>query len=507
MTNQATLRTQSSLTASQPIVLGQGGGTLEVASGTLILNGSIQRQSGVKANLYKAGKGTLQLDCTNTYDTLYLNDGTVYDFGDKHFTGKVIVLGNATLQYNNSIYTNNSDNARFVVPEGKTATLYPDGRCDYTGALTGGGTLNLWATWVRCPFQGDWSQFTGTIKAHQGPKVSYDPTFDFNNTKGIGLATLDIQSGCQVNTSGKAFAIGALTGSGDIYNGGYYGSSTNTLTIGGKNIDFTFNGNILGSNISKVGTGTWTIANSNTMSQAGQLMINGGAVKLNDANASVSMTGERKVQVNDGGTLFGRGMVRDLNVKVGGRLIAGNSLTNLQSNTGSLRAEGSVNIDGDLYLNRSQRDDYNSKGVAQFSSIECYGALTINGTLHYSYRSTMTPAEGDCYTLLKAGSYAGNPTLDLQALPEGLAWDTSSLFTDGTLRVVSGSGIQAVAADDCGDITCVVFDIAGRQVAQFTAETRDEIVSELRAHGLKPSVYLVRQKNDCGTSVNRIILK
>lgn len=506
--NRAELKIASSMTASQPIVLGEEGGTINVTGGnTLILNGNIRRQTnGSKTNLYKLGKGTLQLDCTNTFDTLYLNDGTVYDFGDNHFAGKTIVLAGGTLQYNNSIYSSNSENARFIVPEGANATLYPDGRCDYTGSLTGAGTLNLWATWVRCSFQGDWSQFTGTIKAYQGPKYTYDPTFDFYNAKGIGLATLDIQSGCCVNTNGKAFAIGALTGTGSISNGGYWGSAVNTLSIGGKNIDFTFGGEILNSNVSKVGTGTWTISNASTLASAGQLSINEGAVKLNDTNPASTMTGQKKVQVNEGGTLCGRGMVRDLNVKVGGKLMPGNSLTNLQTNTGLIQAENTISIDGDLYLNKTSKADENSKGVLQYSSISCGGTLTLNGTIHVSYRDTWTPAEGDSLRAFSAASIQGNPTFDLQPLPEGLSWDVSTALQDGILRVVSSSGIHQLTADD-GSHLCRVYDLAGALVATFVVDAPAQVPVRLRQLGLDHAVYLVRSQCGSRVSVTRVVIQ
>ena len=118
-------------------------------------------------NLHKAGSGILQLNCTADFDTLYIDGGTVYDFQDAHFSGKTIVLNGSkvTLQANNSIYSSNSDNVNIVVPKGKKGIWYPDGRCDYTGKLTGEGTIDIYATWVRCPFNGDWSKFAGTIYA------------------------------------------------------------------------------------------------------------------------------------------------------------------------------------------------------------------------------------------------------------------------------------------------------------------------------------------------------
>ena len=232
-----------------------------------------------------------------------------------------------TLQANNSIYSSNSDNVNIVVPKGKKGIWYPDGRCDYTGKLTGEGTIDIYATWVRCPFNGDWSKFAGTINAKRGPKNAYEPVFDFNNSYGIPLATLNVDAAfteaTPFNTSGKSFAIGALTGSGYVSNGGYYGSGTNTLTIGGNNTNFTFSGTINGSHVVKNGTGVWTISSENVLANAKSLKIIDGAVKLNKPTASESMTSPTILYVQDGGELRGQGYSYGVNLLADGTLRVG----------------------------------------------------------------------------------------------------------------------------------------------------------------------------------------
>ena len=194
--NEGTLKTTASMTASHPIILGENGGYLNT-TGTLILNGGIKKSNaGSNRNLYKTGTGTLQLNCTADYDALYINQGTVYDFQDAHFSGKKVVLnGNkVVLQASNSIYSENTDNVNIEVPKGKSGIWYPDGRCNYTGKLTGEGTIDIYATWVRCPFKGNWSAFEGTINAKRGAKNAFEPVFDFNNTYGIPKATLNVDA-------------------------------------------------------------------------------------------------------------------------------------------------------------------------------------------------------------------------------------------------------------------------------------------------------------------------
>ena len=171
LSNNGTLKVTAGMTASHPIVLGEDGGVIN-NTGTLILNGGIKKGAGKNRDLYKMGAGTLQLNSTADFDVLYINQGTVYDFQDAHFSGKTIVLnGNkVVLQASNSIYSSNSDNVNIEVPKGKSGVWYPDGRCDYTGKLTGEGTIDIYATWIRCPFNGNWSKFEGTINAKRGNK-------------------------------------------------------------------------------------------------------------------------------------------------------------------------------------------------------------------------------------------------------------------------------------------------------------------------------------------------
>ena len=506
--NLATLRTSRDMTTSQPILLGTNGGTIDVSSGTLILNGSLRKQySAGQANIVKEGRGTLQLECAPTFDTLFVNGGTVYDFGDNHFAGRTIVLSDATLRYNNSIYSSNTESARFIVPDGKEATIYPDGRCDYTGSLSGNGTFNVHATWVRLYFNGNWSAFTGIIRAYQDGKVgNYIPSFEFNNSYGIGKATLSIQSGCTVHTNGKNFAIGELTGSGSIDNTGAKASNVNTLSIGGKDTDFSFNGTIVGSKVEKVGAGTWTISNTTCLGSTGGVSVGGGYLKLNSTTATSSMTGSNLVNVKEGGTLTGRGVVTSLYLNAGGALQPGTS-SNVQTNMGSIRVLGNMTAatGSDIYLNIVNKS--NSSGSRSY--VECDGTATINGTIHLTYRSNYSIAEGDSATLIVAKAIEGTPTFDLPDLPEGLSWDTSTLMQDGVIRVTSGAGIQHVTAD-AGQCDCLVFDIAGKLVASFTncdLSNPSTLQDLMRKQGLASSVYLVRVTTADGVKVRRMILK
>ena len=504
LSNNGILKVTTGMTASHPIVLGENGGVIN-NTGTLILNGGIRKGSGKNRDLYKMGAGTLQLNSTADFDVLYINQGTVYDFQDGHFFGKTIVLNGSkvVLQASNSIYSSNSDNVNIEVPKGKSGIWYPDGRCDYTGKLTGEGTIDIYGTWIRCPFKGDWSKFEGTINAKRGNKNAYEPVFDFNNTYGIPLATLNVDSRFTKDyafcTNGKSFAIGALTGSGFISNGGNFGSGANTLTIGGKNTNFEFKGSINGSYVVKNGTGIWTISSENVLANAKSLKILDGVVKLNKATATSSMTAPTVLYVQNEGELRGVGCTYGVSLLKGGILRPGSYAETAQTNnTGVINILKNLNavVGSSIYVNKTKADSisvnaYTGSKSPAWAFLNVGGNAVLNGSIYVTYKDTWTPAVGDYVRVLDcAGSISGNPTFELQALPAGLEWDTTPFLSTGTIRVAVSTGIKEVGLDG-GSFKADVYTIGGFKLTSLMT-TKATMMSDLKNRGLAAGTYIVR---------------
>lgn len=504
LSNTGILKVTTGMTASHPIVLGEDGGVIN-NTGTLILNGGIRKGAGKNRDLYKMGAGTLQLNSTADFDVLYINQGTVYDFLDGHFSGKTIVLNGSkvVLQASNSIYSSNSDNVNIEVPKGKSGIWYPDGRCDYTGKLTGEGTIDIYGTWIRCPFKGDWSKFEGTINAKRGNKNAYEPVFDFNNTYGIPLATLNVDSRFTKDyafcTNGKSFAIGALTGSGYISNGGNFGSGANTLTIGGKNTNFEFKGSINGSNVVKNGTGIWTISSEDVLANAKSLEIVDGVVKLNKATATSSMTAPTVLYVRNEGELRGVGCTYGVSLLKGGILRPGSNAETAQTNnTGVINILKNLNavVGSSIYVNKTKADSisvnaYTGSKSPAWAFLNVGGNAVLNGTIYVTYKDTWTPAVGDYVRVLDcAGSISGNPTFELQALPAGLEWDTTPFLSTGTIRVAVSTGIKEVGLDG-GSFKADVYTIGGFKLTSLMT-TKATMMSDLKNRGLAAGTYIVR---------------
>ena len=201
-----TLANSQTMVASHPITIAEQG-TIDVKSGTqLTLNGAI---SGTGKELAKNGQGTLVLNGKASYGKLTMEQGVVLgseNGSSVHQYPSTIVLNGGSLKDPDNIYSYSSNSANIVVPEGKTASWTLDARCDYRGKLTGAGTLTVNVTSVRSNMQGDWSQFEGTIKFQNSKTGSYDPSLQWNNSYGMGKATV---TGTFYN-NGKDVAIGTL---------------------------------------------------------------------------------------------------------------------------------------------------------------------------------------------------------------------------------------------------------------------------------------------------------
>ena len=86
-----------------------------------------------------------------------------------------------------------------------------------------------------------------------------------------------------------------------------------------------------------------------------------------------------------------------------------------------------------------------SKGVSPGSSklVVTGNPLSYNGTLTVTNIGPNALAAGDTFTLFSAPSYVGSfVSVTLPALPIGLLWNTSNLYTNGTLVISTNTGLS-----------------------------------------------------------------
>lgn len=481
--NGAQMSLSGEVFQESPMTMGEGGGVLNV-SGALHLKGQIKGTT-----LTKNGSGTLHIYATpNVYKKTIMNGGTLeiaeeYNGTVNGMLGDTVVLNGGTLQCKegNSSYSNAS--WHLVVPAGKTATVRMDGRCNYTGSLTGAGTLNAYIPYVRSYLQGDWSKFEGTVSCSQ----STNGDFTFDNNYGMPLATLNVESGCTVrNNRGSNMRIGAATGTGTL--GGAHGWTIGKDDTGSN----TFNGVIEGS-LTKVGSNTLRLAGSNTFT--GATAVKGGTLLVANTGKSVSATGTGNLTVYDGAVLTGSGYIGNKKV------IIANGATFRPG----LNYIGRLAVASDIELQQGGVIEWRLNSKTSVVTITEVDDMVLNGTVRVILKEGFVPELGHSFELwnCKEVDAGSAPLLELPELPEGLAWNTTDLFTPaGILRVIDATGIRLESWDEEVRVTVVTLD--GVQVESFEC-VYNQIEETMDATSLSQGIYLVKIEGKNGSVVQKIL--
>jgi autotransporter-associated beta strand protein len=197
------------------------------------------------------------------------------------------------------------------------------------------------------------------------------------------------------------------------------GNRSFNVANGPADVDFSANVPVTNGALSKSGAGTMRLTAANSYSggttvSAGRLLIN---------NVTGSGTGGGDVTV-EGGILGGTGRIAGaVTILAGGTIAPGNSI-------GTLTISNSLTLSGVtvMELDASARTNDVIRGLT---------SVTYGGTLALSNLSGTVTAS-NTFKLFNANSYSGAFATITPAVPgPNLAWNTHTLATDGTLRVVS----------------------------------------------------------------------
>ena len=381
---------------------------------TLILSNSI---AGGANNLTKVGAGTVVLAAANTYGTTTINEGPL-QLGNGATTG---TLGSGPIIDNWYLAVNRADDLTISAPISGVGGLLKSGANTLTltgnntmdGTFNGGAPLGTGApgaTGVRID--------AGTLAI--GSDTALGTGILRNNVAGVVLRAADAATRTISNTIDLAndFVLGSATTGDLIFNGTINsGNAAKALTI--SNNVTTVNGVISGgnvnNNVTKAGPGTLVLNATNTYGKptlvsAGTLVVNG-------------VIGTNTVTVANNALLSGTGVITGpLTVQAGGTLSPGSSIGTLSvSNTLALAGTNIMEVN---------HTSLTSDLIQGMTSVTYGGVLKIvnlSGTL----------AAGDTFKLFDSQAYGGAFASVIPTPGPGLAWDTSSLAVNGTVKVVS----------------------------------------------------------------------
>ena len=454
--NGATLQTTAGVTNDSPIKLvGEDGGVLN-NSADFVMNKSF---SGTL--LTKKGTGWLKLYSENSNLTrLTVVAGTV-DAG-VGVPAKTVEMQGGTLNLNAT------SSCAINVPEGKTAAVYMTAdRGTYTNKLTGGGTVTIsyplvagsgWYA-TRCGMNGNWSEFTGTVKVASTDGEQYV----FNNSNGLPKATLSIPSGYNVTTTGKTFKIGSVTGTGSLANGASLSSSaagTTTWQVGNDDKLFTWEGKVIGApNFYKVGTCKMTVKGA--WETTGPVYVNAGELHL--SSGACLGTGLLTVAKDAmlSGTTSTKQTLTNSKYTVNGTIQPGLLATATSGTMNFGNKDVTFNSGSTLLIGINKCATASVGGCAGIAGIK---TLTMNGTIELFTGTACSLQAGDSIRLwTDVTTFKGTPKFKF---PAGYEFDTSRI-SEGLLFVTVVDGIDAASQQVAGSreqVAGETYDLSGRRI-------------------------------------------
>ena len=455
-----TLRlTGGSTSTFRGLTVGSAGGTIDLpaSSSLLSLSGTVTGSG----SLTKTGPGRLLISGVNTHTGgTRIEGGTVvltasrtdnaptspiqYGLG----SGAVTLAGGTLILSDTSVGDFDGVDSRafwpIIVPAGSTGRLNANGRMQLGGSLTGAGEFTFLTPYVRTDVTGNWSAFAGKLNV-----VADGDGGDFRiaNSAGLTNAWLDLASNVwaysRAGSGTTTLQIGALSGAaGSVLNAGTgSGLGANQPAhwrIGGRNLDTTFGGSIRGSSIvTKVGTGTLTLAGANT--HTGATTVSAGKLLL---AAGGSLSGSA-VTAQSGAGFGGPGSVT-------GNVTFNSGSTLLADPAGPLVITGNLNIAGSVTVAPAPGS---TPAAGTYLLYTCSGSVSgaanlawAGGTAFSATFDTSVPGQVSC-TLVQTAL----PSTDLVALPgdasAALSWTApaGAVSFDVLRATVSGGPYITVA--------------------------------------------------------------
>ena len=455
------------------------GGTIKYTGGNVSTNREAALQKATTLNVDKAGTTlTLTGEISGEGDLIKDGEGTLSQaFGLHSYSGNTIVRGGTyELKGKDQLGNTPAINGRLILEGGRFRTTGGDSNADgylnfpvevrgekesylnidkrtyVKNSFSGSGNLTIEVEYLREFYQGDWRNYYGTVTAKQ--KGSQGNQFYVYNSAygGMPNARLVLNGTLEMRgENGKSYQIGALSGTSTTTLACCFiktDGGTVTWRVGGLGTDETYAGKITNgiehksrigrTNIVKEGEGYWKLTGANryrgtTVINGGTLIINGTHSQDKDHTGTYFVPGQ--YTVGDEAVLAGRGSTEaPVVVKSGGSIAPGDPSSSTL-NLGTLTIKNNITFDKGSILSV----EVNRMKVTN-DKLTSTGTINISGDLHITLTDG-TFKSGNTLTIMSAKSYSGEFANIYPSTPgPGLAWDTSTLYTNGILRVVEDNG-------------------------------------------------------------------
>ena len=415
-------------------------------------NSALSLKGAVSGTGYLVKDGAGQLNFTyggaNSFAGLIVKKGIVAQGAWNSTFGKsgspMLLAGGEVHQIDvNSTSTVPTFNHVVTVQEGTTNKIVGSSRGKINGSVKGKGNLTIVSKYVRCDIGLNFANYEGTLTA-SGSQWRL-----MSNVTDMSKATLKVDAATNIahyaSASGTqqsaTLKIGAIAGT--ATDGVLEGQTT--YQIGYLNTDMTFSGLFKGTSVSKVGTGKLTLK---TVGSTSPITVSAGTLELTNSSSTAITTGN--ITVASKANITGTAAVQNLTLNKGATTIC---QLKASSNT-RLTVKGNLKHNGDTIL------------------------VVVPTTRQLNVGDEIT-----VYNV--SGTHTGTFVVKVDDGGVGYEFDTSSLLTDGKLRVSTITAIQEVKNSENEKMRKDLYDLSGRRV-----------LSPLTSHPspLKKGVYIKNGK-------------
>ena len=394
-------------------------------------NSALSLKGAVSGTGYLVKDGAGQLNFTyggaNSFAGLIVKKGIVAQGAWNSTFGKsgspMLLAGGEVHQIDvNSTSTVPTFNHVVTVQEGTTNKIVGSSRGKINGSVKGKGNLTIVSKYVRCDIGLNFANYEGTLTA-SGSQWRL-----MSNVTDMSKATLKVEAATNIahyaSASGTqqsaTLKIGAIAGT--ATDGVLEGQTT--YQIGYLNTDMTFSGLFKGTSVSKVGTGKLTLK---TVGSTSPITVSAGTLELTNSSSTAITTGN--ITVASKANITGTAAVQNLTLNKGATTIC---QLKASSNT-RLTVKGNLKHNGDTIL------------------------VVVPTTRQLNVGDEIT-----VYNV--SGTHTGTFVVKVDDGGVGYEFDTSSLLTDGKLRVSAITAIQEVKNSENEKMRKDVYDLSGRRV-------------------------------------------